>query len=464
MSPLASKLLRPDLAAPERISRPDAWFCGKRVVVMGLGRFGGGVGVAKWLVSRGADVLITDSASEDELTGPIRELSKEFASGAIDLRLGDHNVGDFTTSDAVIVNPAVRTPWNNRFIRSTQAAGIPLFTEIGLVVDRLNQKRLVAVTGSAGKSTTSAMCYAGLVGAGLKAHLGGNIGGSLLGRLDEIDADDYVVLEVSSAMLWWLGGMAGAAFTPRVAVVTSYGSNHVDWHGTETHYIVSKQNIVRGLSEESTLVLGPGVEGWGEGSPATVLTIAPESGIDGLRVPGAHNRLNGGMAVRACAAVTGLDASAFGEGVRSFPGLPHRLHDAGTFGGVRCIDDSKSTTPGATALALDAARETLPLDASVHLIAGGYDKQVDLSAISRDLSRVAGVYTIGKTGAAIARLAGDKGLLCETLPEAVRRIARRARTGDVVLLSPGCASWDQFENYEQRGRTFAELASDLLTR
>src|SRR5436190_4214762 len=158
-------------------------FTGRRVTVMGLGRFGGGSGVARWLASQGADVLVTDLQSAEKLAEPIAEIQDLVDQGSVTLRLGEHNVSDFTTPDLVIANPAVPKPWENRFIRSAIAAGVPVTTEIRLLTERINRLKTIGITGSAGKSTTSAMIHHILVKAGVRAHLGGNIGGSLLNDL-----------------------------------------------------------------------------------------------------------------------------------------------------------------------------------------------------------------------------------------------------------------------------------------
>src|SRR5690606_16530524 len=181
----------------------------KRVTVMGLGQFGGGTGVTRWLAAQGADVLVTDLQNADTLQASIKELQPLIDSGAVTLRLGEHNVSDFTTCDLVIANPAVPRPWENRFLRSASAAGTPITTEIRLLIERLNRQRVIGVTGSAGKSATTAMVHHLLRKAGIRSHLGGNIGGSLLLQLDQIAPDDWIALELSSAMLYWLGNGVG---------------------------------------------------------------------------------------------------------------------------------------------------------------------------------------------------------------------------------------------------------------
>ena len=218
-----------------------------RVTVMGLGQFGGGLGVTRWLLARGARVLLTDRDPRERLERPLAELAEACESGAVTLRLGGHDERDFADADLVVANPAVPVPWDNAYLRAAREAGTPVTTEIRLAVDELDRDRTVAVTGSAGKSSTSSMIALLLDDAPRTARLGGNIGGSLLGAAAR--PGEWTVLELSSAMLWWLGeGAAWAGLEPwsaRVAVLTNLAPNHVDWHGSLTHYMRSKAEIRR---------------------------------------------------------------------------------------------------------------------------------------------------------------------------------------------------------------------------
>ncbi len=424
-------------------------FTNHRVTVLGLGRFGGGLGVTRYLAERGAEILLTDKAPPETLAKPLARLEDLIRDGTVTLRLGEHNVSDFTTPDAVVINPAVPTPWDNRFVRAARAAGVPVLTEIGLTLDLIDgsrgQPRLIAITGTAGKSTTSAMTHAALAGAGLKTLLGGNIGGSLLARTEEIARADAVVLELSSAQLYWL---EGHRLAPRVSVVTGFAPNHIDWHGSLEHYLQSKQSILRNAEHA---VLGPGVHDWPAQGDRTLVSEPAEIT---LAIPGAHNRLNAALAL---AAIDALGVAPDRGTLASFPGLPHRLHRLPDQAGVRFFDDSKSTTPEATALALRALAEDG--FARVHLIAGGADKGVDLAPMFLGATNIASVHAIGATAPAICKLRPDAHE-ARTLDAAVAGIARaHAREGDTVLLSPGCASWDQFSNYEERGQAFSEAVS-----
>jgi UDP-N-acetylmuramoylalanine--D-glutamate ligase len=448
---------------------------GARVVVMGLGNFGGGAGVARWLAEQGASVLLTDSQPEESLRASLGPLRGHIDRGCITTALGGHNVSDFTTCDLVVANPAVPKPWENRFLRAAQAAGIPITTEIRLVVERLpSRARVIGITGSAGKSTTTAMIAHALAGLGERVHAGGNIGGSLLNSLGEISPADWVVLELSSAMLHWLGDGAGwegaPGWSPSIGVLTNLSPNHGDWHGTHEHYGESKINIFRHGCAHA--VLGPDVEPMLAERVRGMVGAATRAGDDfikeigarvRLRIPGAHNITNAATACLAVAVASHAEnpyaaALSLSPLLADFAGLPHRLEYVGQVRGAACYNDSKSTTPESCLLAVRAF-EGAPGLGRVHLIAGGYDKKSDLSAVGALSPSLAGLYTIGTTGPAIARAARDAGGTpreCETLAGALAQVASCAAAGDVVLLSPACASWDQFTNYEARGDALRE--------
>jgi UDP-N-acetylmuramoylalanine--D-glutamate ligase len=438
----------------------------KRVTVMGLGGFGGGVGVTRWLATQGAHVLVTDPKPMDKLAASVDALQDLIAAGRVTVRPGEHRREDFTNTDLVVVNPAVPAPWKNPLLQAAADARVPLTTEIGLSVARLpNVNRMIAITGSVGKSTTSAMIHHLLTGLGHHAEFGGNIGGSLLTR--DIHPSTWIVLELSSFMLHWLGQEGGPGFAPRVAVVTNLSPNHLDWHGTLDHYRSSKQQILARQRPGSAAILGGdptiGVADWPTRPGVTRVVIPPDAAVKGLAVPGRHNAWNAAVAVAAVQHALSdmesdalLRASTFPSLLSTFPGLAHRLRRVGTFAGVTCFNDSKSTTPESTLLALDALAEHFGL-ARVHLIAGGYDKGSDLAPVAAHAPRLGGLYTVGQTGPALDATSMGHSIPCGTVERAVAAAFDRTKPGDALLLSPACASWGQFENFERRGELFERL-------
>ena len=462
-------------------------FAGKRVTVMGLGRFGGGIGVTRWLAGQGARVVVSDIDPHEELTGAIAQIQDLVDQGLVTLKLGGHTLDEFTQTDMVVANAAVAKPWENRFLLASEAAGVKVTTEIVLMLERLatRRSRLIGITGSVGKSTTTAMIHHALAsvmgspaGGGARVVLGGNIGGSLLGELSQLPEDAFVVLELSSAMLYWIercmgtSSGSGRGWSPGVAVVTNIAPNHIDWHGSKEHYVESKKHLIRHQRGGDVCVLGESVRDWAALSPARCVPIDARNFTGELSVPGEHNRVNAAGALAACsAAAREADPVLFARAIRAFPGLAHRLQLAvevrreGAAGGpVRYYNDSKSTTPESTLRAVEAVAGVPGVGrARIHLIAGGYDKGADLSAIGRLARELAGLYCIGATGEAIAKLGQESGgsekiVRRGTLAEAMQAVAERVRPGDAVLLSPGCASWDQYTNFEERGDEFVHLA------
>ena len=433
---------------------------GLAVTVVGLGRFGGGLGVTRWLCGQGAKVTVSDKAGRDELADSVEAMRDLDVA----LHLGGHDKADFLSADLLVVNPAV--PADMPLLKKAAAAGVPQTTEINLFLQRCGAP-VIGVTGSVGKSTTTAMAGAILAAAGLAAHVGGNIGGSLLGDLGRIRPDHVVVLELSSFQLEHLPTIG---VSPHVAVVTNLLASNLDRHGTIDAYAAAKKNIFRFQSASDVLILNaddPAVAGWAREAPGGVELFRGRTGALGpterfeLSVPGEHNQADA-QAAWAAARQFGASREAAAAALKGFPGLPHRLQFVCERGGVRYFNDSKCTTPEGAVVAVRCFQP-----GRVVLIAGGYDKGADFDSHGAELAgRAKAVVAMGATRGTIVsaverhrRGGGPAVARADDLAEAVRLAEGLAQSGDVILLSPACASYDQFANYEKRGESFVRLVT-----
>jgi len=450
-------------------------FASKRVTVMGLGRFGGGIGVTRWLAEQGARVTVTDLADADGLAESLRQLD----GLALELHLGGHREADFVGTDLVVASPAV--PKDSPLLQLARDSGVPVTSEMNLFFQRC-PGRIVGVTGSAGKSTTTAMIET-VLGAtidGAKVWVGGNIGRSLLSELAAMGPDDLVVLELSSFQLEDLGELRRS---PQIAVITSLFANHLDRHKTMQAYVGAKLNIARfqdpsrdhvliyDADEQLAAAVGrlkgglAGVWRYGVGPDGRCRVSRDEEVVDlptpSLPVPGRHNLANAAAAM-AVGRLVGVDPAEAARRLAGFEPLPHRLEPVGVVDGVRYYNDSKSTTPEATMVALAA------FDGPLVVLVGGYDKGVGFEQLGHELARRArAVVCYGATGPKIAtavRAAGrgvgsqkTEVIEADGFEAAVSAARGVAEAGDVVLLSPGCASYDMFANYEQRGQQFRQI-------
>ena len=421
---------------------------------MGLGHFGGGVAAARWLAQRGARVTITDLADEDTLAESLALLADLPIAAFL---LGGHREDAFCSADLVIVNPAVRptSPWLH-LVRQTSAR---LLTEIELFLENCPAS-VIGVTGSNGKSTTAAMIASILRADDRPTFLGGNIGGSLLDQLPHIGRDDWVVLELSSFQLFHF---TPAARMPHVAVVTSCSPNHLDWHGRFPDYMAAKKRILMGQTPSDFAVLNTfdaEAASWAPLVRGRQIPLPDLDKLPPLTVLGAHNRLNAACAAAAATAV-GCRSESIRRGLAQFRALPQRLEWCGTVEGRRFCNDSTATTPEATIAALRS------LDAPFWLIAGGKSKGCDFGPLASEIVRRAcGAALFGAVREELCpRLATEQPRFpcaaMETIDEAFDWCWRRSQPGDAIVLSPGCASTDQFRNFWQRGQRFVGLVDQL---
>lgn len=446
----------------------------RRVTLMGLGGFGGGVGAVQFLLARGARVSVTDLRSREVL----RESLAQFDESRLEqLVLGEHPETLFTEADLIVVNPAVRR--DHPLLRLAESRGVELTSEMNLFWQH-QRGRVIGVTGSNGKSTTTALIHHLLAAAGRRTWLGGNLGRSLLPVVDEIQPGDEVVLELSSFMLADLDRLQ---VSPHLSVVTSFAPNHLDWHPDLDDYRRAKQTILRWQGPEDIAVLNaddPDVRSWptygkirwfgesplsGEGAQVVDRTaVAVEEGRAAefdLNEPfpllGRHNRWNAAAAIAAVRAL-GVSDEVIRGALPTFVGLPHRLQKVAVVAGRSFYNDSLATTPESALCALEA------FDAPVILLAGGYDKKVDLGPFADGVARRAKrVALMGQTAATLEqhlqrRQAAVPRHAARDLADAFAWAVRQSAPGDVILLSPACASFDWFRNFADRGDQFTALA------
>lgn len=430
---------------------------GCRATVMGLGHFGGGAAVTRWLASRGAKVTVTDLADPDTLATSLDQLA---GVPVAKFQLGRHDEADFCGIDLLVVNPAVRP--GNRFVQLARRSGARITTELELFIEHC-PAAVIGVTGSNGKSTTAAMIDAILRTDGRTSWLGGNLGGSLLDQSGAIQASDWAVLEMSSFQLWRLGPSARA---PHVAIIPSFSPNHLDWHGSLDAYKAAKQRILSGQLPDDFTVLNThdaAVAAWTTIARGKLVALPPLAALPELRVPGRHNRTNAACASAAAAAL-GCSEESIGQALKQFRGLPERQELIATIGGIEVYDDSSATTPESAVAAIRSCRRP------VWLIAGGHDKGLDYAELTATIAgRCRGAVFYGEVRerllqGVIQRRAELSCTAVDRLQEALAWCWQRARPGDAIVLSPACSSHDQFLNYRHRGAVFRGLVEMLGKR
>lgn len=439
-----------------------AEFSGRRVVVLGLGSFGGGVGAVRFLSAAGAFVTVCDQKPAEALAESLRQIAD---CPNVSLRLGGHSESDLAGADLVVASPALRP--DHPLLQHVRHAGIPVTSEIALFVERC-RGRLLCVTGSNGKSTTTAMLHHILAQSGRRTWLGGNIGKSLLPDVHQIQPTDDVVLELSS---FQLADLDRIHFRPHVAVVTNLTPNHLDWHDSLENYRTAKQTIVRRQRADDVAVLNaddPDVRDWptqakrvyfGAGKlPGEGLSLSDANWpfAQWLKVPGRHNQMNAAAASLAALAV-GISRADIEAALRTYQALPHRLEFVGELNGRHCYNDSIATTPESTIVALESFTQP------IILLAGGYDKGIDLTAMAHAAaSRAKAIVLMGQTGPVLLEAIQQKTfstrpvVSTKSFPEALATAWQLSAPGDVILLSPGCASYDWFRNFEDRGQRFRD--------
>ncbi len=451
-----------------------------RSLIVGLGREG--LALTRFLRDSGADVTVCDGRPASEL-GAAAETAAML--GAV--LVAGNDCPDLEPFDTVYVNPAV--PKEARVVQVALARGIRVSALTDVFFD-ICPAPIAGITGSNGKTTTTTMLGLMAEAGGLVAHVGGNIGRPLLNEARDMRPTDWVILEMSSFQLEWL------AASPRIAVVTNVTPNHLDRHKTMNEYAAAKLHIVQNQHQSDLAVLNAQdayAPLFARSAGGRVLYFSLESAqsdgavLEGdmlcvrrggfsipvctrrvLRVPGLHNVANALAAITA-ADEMGVEVEAMRDVLHDFSGVSHRLELVRILDGVRYYNDSIATTPDRAQAALDG------VDGPVVLILGGHDKDLPWQAFCRNVAkRARAVLLIGEAQELIAAqleealaqpgkhvLTADNVRRSVDLEHAVADASAFAQPGDVVLLSPGCASYDQFSNFEARGARFRELVGAL---
>ena len=448
---------------------------GKRALVVGLGK--SGVASALFLKAHGAKVTVSDTKSGDELRNEIPVLLDH----GITVETGGHGDRTFRGQDLIVVSPGV--PVDAPPLVQARALGEAVIGEIELAAQFLPGP-IVAITGSNGKTTTTTLTGEIMTAAGLPALVGGNIGTPAISLAERAKPDTVIVLEVSSFQLETI-----QTFRPRVAVVLNVTPDHLDRHRTFEAYVNAKARMFENQQGSDFAVLNaddPTCVGMASRTRAQVFWFSRQKEVqqgawvrdgnivfrDGRSEPGkpqrevlqvseiplkgAHN-LENVLAAVCAGALMGCAPEKIRQAVRDFKAVEHRLEFVATIRGVDYYNDSKATNVDATIKALESFR------ANIHLILGGKDKGSDYTVLNDLLrQRVKRVYTIGAAAAKIeSQIKGPEVVHAETLENALRKANAVAQPGDVVVLAPACASFDQFKNYEHRGKAFKEIVLGL---
>jgi len=443
---------------------------GKRVLVVGLGK--SGVASALFLKAHGARVTVSDTKTGDELHSEIPVLLDH----GITVETGGHGERTFRGQDLIEVSPGI--PLDGPALVQARALGGSVIGEMELAA-RFLRGPIVAITGSNGKTTTTTLTGEIMTAGGFSALVGGNIGTPAIALAERATPESVIVLEVSSFQLETIH-----SFRPKVAVILNVTPDHLDRHRTFEAYVDAKARILENQQSADLAVLNaadPTCVAMAARTKAQVFWFSRQKEVqqgawvlDGnilfregaqqreimlvseIPLKGAHN-LENVLAAVCAGALMGCAAEKIRQAVREFKAVEHRLEHVATIRGVDYYNDSKATNVDATIKAL----ESFP--ANIHLILGGKDKGSDYTLLNDLLrQRVKRVYTIGAAAAKIeSQIKGVEVVHADTVENALRKANAVAEPGDVVLLAPACASFDQFKNYEQRGQVFKEIVRAL---
>jgi UDP-N-acetylmuramoylalanine--D-glutamate ligase len=442
----------------------------KRVLVVGLAR----TGVATALFCAGHNAMVT--ATETRAEGELGDAPAKLRAAGVTLEFGGHTEKTFLAQDLIVPSPGV--PADDKFLMLARSKGITVWSEIELAY-RFLEGKLIGITGSNGKTTTTTLVHHILVNGAMRSYLAGNVGTPLISEVEKMDAGSVAVAELSSFQLELID-----KFRPNIGALLNLTPDHLDRHKTMEAYAAAKARIFENQTELDAAILNaddaasakyapkkPQVFWFSRqkhvaqgaclhGDEIVVVHHGKEDPVmKAAEIPlaGAHN-LENVLAAVIIARLAGVDSATIAKAVKSFAGVEHRLEFVAEIRGVRFYNDSKATNVDATLKALDA------FPGRILVILGGKDKGSDYTVLQKPLrERAILALLIGAAADMIEKqIAGSVAIeRAGTLERAVEAASMAARSGDVVLLAPACASFDQFENYEQRGRLFKQLVRSL---
>jgi UDP-N-acetylmuramoylalanine--D-glutamate ligase len=434
----------------------ESFFKGKKITVMGLGLLGRGVGDIRFLALCGAELVVTDLKTREQLQASLDSLSD---LPNITYHLGAHTLEDFKDRDMIL--KAAGVPLNSPFIAEAKKNNIPVRMSADLFAE-LSGVPIIGVTGTRGKSTTSHLIAHILKTAGKKVFLGGNIRGvSTLAYLSEVTPHTVAVLELDS---WQLQGFGEAKISPQIAVFTTFMPDHMNYYQNSMEvYFADKANIFLNQTPDDTLVLGEQmahyVKEFGyQDKIASRVVVAPQLPKNWkLLIPGEHNRMDASIA-RAAANAFGIEDEIIETAIESFKGVPGRLELIREINGVKIYNDTTATVPDATIAALLAVGS----NKNVLLIMGGADKMLDMSALIATIPKyVKKLFLLDGTGTQRIVPELPKAEIFKSLREAVEAAFSEAEAGDAIVLSPAFASFGMFKNEYDRGDQFNDIVSSL---
>ena len=449
---------------------------GKSILVAGAGR--SGISAARFLLGRGARVVLTDTKTRKALEPGISSLIDfPSRSGELVLELGENRKESFAQCDLVVVSPGM--PLALPVFEISRKAGIPVLAEIELACRHL-QGKIIGITGSNGKTTTTTLVSELLTGAGLKAHAAGNIGTPLIDFVEDSTPEDIHVVELSSFQL-----EAVHEFRPQIGSILNLTPDHMDRYRSFEDYIAAKRRIFMNQKQTDFAVLNAddprtaAMKNEMGGQPVLFSRKNPvEAGafvrkgrvifrnehgeqdllpVSAIGLKGSHN-LENVLAACTIGILAGAPLESLEENVRKFRAVEHRIEYVAELRGVQYFNDSKATNVDAAIKAIEA------FPGNILLIAGGRDKESDFTVLKSPVrERVRHLIVIGEAAEKLKKALSDVTDISEaaSMPEAVSLCSRIAKAGDVVLLAPACASFDMFQNYEHRGRAFKEAVHNL---